>query len=138
MKITIRVHQDDGAVRFQTKKLEADGHVTLRNKGKYDRGWRPKITWKEEQHLRFGRIKYYTDIFQDALETFQMNIKDKTLIRPELDQKEVTRYAKSKVFEKRYMSAGKQFSSTLLYVILVVQIVSIIITFLLSSGRLRL
>jgi hypothetical protein len=138
LKVTVRIHKDDGSVQFKTKKLEDDGKVTLRKRTKNDRGWRPKVAWKEEKHSRFGRVKYYTDVFEDAPETFQMNLKDKSLARPELEQTEVTRYAKSKVFEKRYMTDSKPMGSMILYVILIVQIVSIVLTFLLSSGRLRL
>jgi len=138
MKVTVRIHKPDGSVEFKTKKIEDDGKVTLRKQKKYDRGWRPKVTWTETKHLRFGRVKFYTDVFQDALETFQMNLKDKSIERPELEQKEVLRYAKSKVFEKRYMSAVKPISSTMLYVIVIIQVVSIVITFLLTSGRLRI
>src|SRR4030042_1545465 len=137
-KVTVRIHKDDGSVVFKTKKIEDDGKVSLRRKSKYEREWRPKVSWKEEKHGRFGRVKYYTDVFQDATETFQMNVKAKTVERPELEQKEVTRYAKSKVFEKRYMTDSKQTSSFILYAILIIQIVGLVLTFLLSSGRLRL
>jgi hypothetical protein len=137
MKVTVRIHRPTG-LEFKTKKIEHDGKVTLR-KGKGKAEWRPKITGLGIQHKMFGRVKYYADIFPDAAATWTPDFSKASIDTPGLTKEQIMEFGDWDALKARFRSI-KDMSKTpmIMYVILIVQIMSIVLTFLISSGRLRL
>lgn len=136
MKVTVRIHRKTG-LDFKTKKIDDDERITLRKRGKGRAEWRPKVNGLEIKHGWFGRSKYFTDIFPDALETWTVNYPE--IVTPALTKEQIIEFGNWEAMRARFRSIkdmGK--TSSIMYIILAVQIVSIVITFLLSSGRLRI
>lgn len=131
MKVTVRIHSARG-LEFKKAKVRRG------NKLKLAKDWEVELVDYETQHKWFGRSKYFTDVRENAKKTWSYQTGLTPDQQPELSQAQVNQYAKAKIWERRYQTDTKQTPNWILYVILLLQIGSMVFTYLLQSGRLRL
>jgi hypothetical protein len=131
MKVIVRIHTQHG---LEIKKAKVHKNNTLW----LGKDWKPKLVDYEIKHLWFGRTRFFTDIWENALETWSYKSGLKPDEQPELTQSQVNRYAKAKIWERRYQTDSKAMPNWILYVILVLQIAGMVFTYLVVTGRLRI
>lgn len=137
MKVTVRIHTPHG-LEFKTVKVTAKGNIILRKKKGDSPAWKAHLLWYETKHNWFGRTKHFTDIFPDSTNTWTLHYDKHYAIRPELEQEEVGRIAKMKVFEKRYNTEPKTPGATIMYIMFAVMVIGFIALGLIGTGRIRL
>lgn len=136
MKVTIRIHRNHG-VKEVTRKIEEDGKVTL-SKGKKGT-WRPLVAKVEPKIVgRFGSHRYYTEVDQDAEETYIVTSKVKAEEHPKWDKKQSQKFIDAKMLEKLGEEIKTGPSSLGLAAIGILIVVMGIIQILIVSGRLRI
>ena len=136
MKVTVRIHYPTG-LKFQTKKVEEDGRVTIKKGTKKQGGWRPLVKGIEAKIGWFGRTKFYADVFPDADETWKIDHTIPQVNQPKFTKDESTRYINKKILDRAGEDVKEKGSmGTMIIAILV--IVGIVINILVSSGRLRI
>ena len=131
MKVTVRIHSAHG---LEFKKVK----VRRGNKLKLAKDLEVELVDYETQHKWFGRSKYFTDVWENSKKTWNYQTGITPEQQPELSQAQVNQYAKAKIWERRYQTDTTKTPNWILYVILMLQIGSMVFTYLLQSGRLRL
>lgn len=131
MKVTVKIHTAHG---LEIKKVK----VRRGNKLRLRKDWEPKLIDYEVKHLWFGRAKYFADIWENAKETWSYKTGLTPENQPELSQSEVTRYAKAKIWERRYAGEPKATGNWIGYITLIAVIGGIIFNYLITKGILRI
>jgi hypothetical protein len=139
-KIKVRVKTQGGGEWIKWCKPRKDGKtIVIEKKTKNDPEWKATFTNKSKLSFsHWGRKFDAIDIVYRSPEAIEWNFKKNEATMPELTQADVTKYAKAKIWERRYQTDTKPIPNWILYVILLLQIGSMIFTYLLQSGRLRL
>lgn len=139
-KILVEVPIPGLPAREAWKKPEFDGEttrVTMRAKSDNTAEWAPTFdtTCLIPKKGLFGRR--YDKIIVKPDAPAAVSWKPSGIEQPELTQKEVTEYAKKKVFERRYGTDPHQVNSSIVYLLIGVVIIIQVVTLLVSSGKIR-
>jgi len=121
-------------------KPQPDGQTIVVEKAKRNKaGWSFKFSNKSLVPFSHrGRSFFAIDVFYESKKAIEYDYARDKATAPELTQQQVTHYAQARIWERRYQTDAKQMPNWILYVILLLQIGSMIFTYLLQSGRLRL
>lgn len=139
MKVTIRIHDDDGSIRFKKVKIDDDGKITLRKRRKDRSIWRANLSGTERRHKWFGRVDYYADIFPEAPKTWLIDHEKEEVTKPRLTKEDIIAFGKWEALRARYRNIKDLMKTpTISYVICVLIILNIALTWLFTSGRLKL
>lgn len=136
-KVTIRIHKPTG-LEFKTKKIESDGRVTLIKDARKKAEWRPKIKQLEPKIGWFGRTKFYADVLPYAEETFIINSETNPENLPKWDKDTSKAFITKKILDKAGEEMKDKGAGAAMWVLGVLIIINMVLTFLLVSGRLRL
>lgn len=137
MKVTVRIHSSSG-LEFKTRKVQQNNTVVLEKPGKHYAGWIAKIKGIEVKHLHFGRVKYFTDVWQGAKETWSYDYENKQTNQPVLTMNEVKQFAKTESFKWHFQGKPQGPSNAILYLILIVTVAMGLINILVVTGRLKI
>lgn len=137
MKVTVRIH-NGRSLELKTKTIESDGRVTLIKDSRKKAQWRPKIEKVEPKIGWFGRSKFFTEVLPYAEKTFVIESGIELDKLPKWDKDTSKAYIGKKILDKAGESEKEKGSGAVLWVIAILVVVNIVLSFLLQSGRLRI
>ncbi len=137
MKVTVRIHHTTG-LELKKKTIEDDGKVTLIKDSRKKAEWRPLIKQLEPKRKWFGRAEFYADVWPNADETWIYDGSIKPEEQPKWTKNTSKAFIGKKILDKAGEAEKDKGPGSVLWVIAILVIVNIVLTFLLTSGRLRL